>query len=395
MESIELTGGLDLVSAPLATPAGSLRDCLNYEVGWGRGYQRIDGFERFDGHTSPSTTTGWVLTIPLAEVTGTFTPVEDLVWEYQGASGVAGSLVYTTVTASNLIATVILRAGRQRPPLGAVITGRESGATFLLLTPASGAYLEDAFGTHAEYLAALDAASTLLRAEVRPVPGGSTIVGVHYHEDQVYAVRDVSRIQVLEADDAKLEVGMYVYGSYVTPKPVGEVVAVDPLSNTADISPLTSSGFVLTDGEALNVAATIRFSAGTGVEPALFSAATGPAAAWAGVIGYVTTREGGWDKANAGGQMAITGPAPALPAVGQVVTFPGGSFTIQAIYFQYAPAVLVVEEALAQATYAAMWRSTDDGWVRVDTGHTLPFEDGVVDPLAVVTVQQVAWCAFS
>jgi hypothetical protein len=48
-DSMVLDGGLDLVAAKLAIKAGSLSDCLNYEIVDRSGYKRIDGFEPFDG----------------------------------------------------------------------------------------------------------------------------------------------------------------------------------------------------------------------------------------------------------------------------------------------------------------------------------------------------------
>jgi len=49
-----LVGGLDQASPPLTIKAGRLIDCVNYEAGVLGGYQRIDGYERFDGRPSPS-----------------------------------------------------------------------------------------------------------------------------------------------------------------------------------------------------------------------------------------------------------------------------------------------------------------------------------------------------
>lgn len=50
-------GGLDLVTPSLRLAPGVLRASLNFECAPYGGYSRIDGYERFDGHTSPSTAT--------------------------------------------------------------------------------------------------------------------------------------------------------------------------------------------------------------------------------------------------------------------------------------------------------------------------------------------------
>lgn len=47
-------GGLDRETPPWQIRPGFLRDAQNYEVGIHGGYQDIQGYERFDGHVSPS-----------------------------------------------------------------------------------------------------------------------------------------------------------------------------------------------------------------------------------------------------------------------------------------------------------------------------------------------------
>lgn len=47
-------GGLDIMDPPMSVPPGSLIGCLNFEPAIRGGYRRVDGYERFDGHLSPS-----------------------------------------------------------------------------------------------------------------------------------------------------------------------------------------------------------------------------------------------------------------------------------------------------------------------------------------------------
>ena len=51
---IQMRGGIDYEVATIQAAPGSLADCLNYEVSES-GYQRVLGYERFDGQVSPST----------------------------------------------------------------------------------------------------------------------------------------------------------------------------------------------------------------------------------------------------------------------------------------------------------------------------------------------------
>ena len=49
VEPVILGTGLDTVTPPLLAEAGSLSDCLNYEISDTIGYRRIDGYENYDG----------------------------------------------------------------------------------------------------------------------------------------------------------------------------------------------------------------------------------------------------------------------------------------------------------------------------------------------------------
>ena len=49
-------GGLNLMDPPNIVKGGMLLGCLNYEPGVRGGYRRWDGYERFDGHLSPTNT---------------------------------------------------------------------------------------------------------------------------------------------------------------------------------------------------------------------------------------------------------------------------------------------------------------------------------------------------
>lgn len=63
MKDILMSGGLDLVKSKALAAPGTLADCENYEVGIYPGYSPSGGFERFDGHISPSNTDVWDMVI--------------------------------------------------------------------------------------------------------------------------------------------------------------------------------------------------------------------------------------------------------------------------------------------------------------------------------------------
>ena len=56
-----LKGGLNLVDAPITMPPGMILSGINYELLSRDGYRRVDGYERFDGQSSPSDASYWIL----------------------------------------------------------------------------------------------------------------------------------------------------------------------------------------------------------------------------------------------------------------------------------------------------------------------------------------------
>ncbi len=59
-EFFPLTGGLDLITPAIVTPAGRAIAAINYEP-HPRGYRRVEGIEVFDGQPAPSDAEYWVL----------------------------------------------------------------------------------------------------------------------------------------------------------------------------------------------------------------------------------------------------------------------------------------------------------------------------------------------
>src|SRR5574340_1035195 len=53
-DQFALNGGVNVEDPPFLLKPGMLRNCSNFECRPGGGFRRIDGYERFDGHASPS-----------------------------------------------------------------------------------------------------------------------------------------------------------------------------------------------------------------------------------------------------------------------------------------------------------------------------------------------------
>lgn len=180
-----LGGGLDEISQPLAINPGRVIQCLNHEA-LDNGYARIDGFERFDGRTSPTDYSFWLLpfntgTIAIAEddvITGATSgatatvlldpELTDGTWAGTG-EGVLGlrSLTGTFQTNENILVGGIMHAKVAGPQIvGAALSGDDTE--------------EDA----------AEAARTYARGLIQAVPGSGPVRGVWEYAGTVYAFRD-------------------------------------------------------------------------------------------------------------------------------------------------------------------------------------------------------------
>jgi len=167
-------GGLDLVTAATLIRPGYVLDSCNYEIdNINGGYRRINGFERFDGRTSPSSAGYSLIGITLT-----------------------GSLaVGNTITGGTSAATAkILKINTGQLVIGRVtgtfVTGEAlnvSGTPQATTTSAAVASSASTPASHAEYtgLAADD-----LRSDIQKVPGSGQVRGVVLYNGTVFAFRD-------------------------------------------------------------------------------------------------------------------------------------------------------------------------------------------------------------
>ncbi len=166
-------GGLDLLTPAIALSPGKVFDSQNYEPQISGGYRRIDGFERFDGRTSPTSASYWVISITL---TGSIANGVTVTGGTSAATGRAlgifnGVLVLGRVTGTFVSGeTMLVSAASQGTSTSAAI---QSGAP----SPSD----------DADY--ALLAANDR-RADILVVPGSGKIRGVFVFNDITYALRD-------------------------------------------------------------------------------------------------------------------------------------------------------------------------------------------------------------
>lgn len=168
-----LKGGLDVVTPAIALSPGKCFDAQNYILEITGGYKRTPGFERFDGHPSPSEASYWVLPFTL---TGTLAVGNTVTGVTSAATGkilaiVGADLILGRVTGTfNASETLNVGGTPQATTTGLAV---ENGATLPV---------DDA--TYSA-LAADDR-----RADIAAVPGSGPIRGLVFLSDTLYAFRD-------------------------------------------------------------------------------------------------------------------------------------------------------------------------------------------------------------
>lgn len=173
-----LDKGLNLQSAKITAPTGSVLDGLNYEQVDFQGQKRIEGYARYDGSVLPAIDEYHVITLtnPYA---GTTT---DLVATDEGLLGVV------VAVSSNVISVVVINQNII-PEVGdtvyRIVAGVNSNAN-VVTAVATGTNTAADADTHYNNLLTYTA---VLRARIEELPG--PIIGLHWFRDRLYAVADV------------------------------------------------------------------------------------------------------------------------------------------------------------------------------------------------------------
>jgi len=181
-----LQGGLDLETPTMEKPAGALISCKNYEAASRGGYDRIEGFERFDGRPSPTDAAYYTLNFDAGDI----------------EPSVGDSILGGTSAATAEILAVVVASGSwaDNDAVGYLavtkLTGtwqdneniRDAGDSQTHAVMNGTAALKDAeFALHKTYL---KAAREEYRADISTVPGSDDMRGVWLYNGNVYAFRD-------------------------------------------------------------------------------------------------------------------------------------------------------------------------------------------------------------
>lgn len=315
-------GGLDLTTPSLALQPGALRDVLNFECAQSGGYARIQGYERYDGRTAPSTAT--TLIVQVASFTNT--PTVGQVITQAGSGATATIIAVVTAPTPYMAVTAVSGAFDYT---GAITTPGPV-AVGTAVTPMVSVSSQLA----AQYLAA---AADVYRALIGAVPGSGTLLGVvgmiFNNVDNVYAFR---------ANVGGTAVNLYKSSA------AGWVQV--PFYNTVSFT--NGGGFqTLTPGaggqtivagslEVVSGTLTVQNAAGITVQGELDVSSTQPVPADGDILtqGAVTatiqrvmSQSGSWDGGTAIGQFVVTNPSGGSFAAGTATTTSGAVVTLSGV----------------------------------------------------------------
>jgi hypothetical protein len=168
-----LQGGLDLVTPAISISPGCVIDSQNYEPDIAGKYRRIDGYERYDGHSSPTASSYWIVPVT---ITGTVAVGNTITGGSSSATGVVLGIFPGYVVCGRVSGTFTVSESIK---VGGVAQGTVTSA--MLVNGAAPP------SDHADYLLL---AANDQRQFILVVPGAGPIRGVWIFNDVVYAFRD-------------------------------------------------------------------------------------------------------------------------------------------------------------------------------------------------------------
>jgi len=170
-EYTPFAGGLDLISSPLSVSPGMCLACLNYETGTLGGYNRIDGFERFDGQPSPSEQTYEWLNVTF---TGDVVSGDIITGDISGATGQVVTVGDNYLTVTKTTGTFQIESFKVNGVIKGDIVSKVADGTVIVKE-------------HAEIKKAV---ADIYRADISAPPGTGKIEGIFVLKGVVYCVKD-------------------------------------------------------------------------------------------------------------------------------------------------------------------------------------------------------------
>lgn len=315
-------GGLDQTTPSLTLQSGALTGIQNFEVAQSGGYARIEGYERFDGHVSPSAAT--YIIVQVASFTNVPSVGDAITQAGSGATGTVAAVVnastyYMAVTkiSGAFDATGVITKS------GPVTIGTATATTVTISS------LLDA-----QYLAA---AADIYRADIGAVPGSGRILGVvgmtFSGVDYVYAFR--ANVGSTAVDIYKSSAAGWVLVPFQ--KSVSFMAGGGP-----QILPPNTGAQTIRSGQVENVSdtLTVQNNAGITVQGALIVSDTQVEpedgdilyqGAVSATIKRVVWQDGDWEEGSASGQFVIATPTGGNFVAGTAITSSGAVLTLTGV----------------------------------------------------------------
>lgn len=237
----QIDGGLDLVTPPVSVSPGRLQDCENFEVAINQGVKSIDGFERFDGGTSPSGINRlWVCHLTSVVVGDFIAKIEsgfyvggylDLPYSYEGVgqSPLQPRVFYTEMTGASTANVYVATENSEDSQILSLLVG--NAEEYELLTGAGifnpgGSFFSIIVGGIEENAelssvsASLASKATyynIVRGTIQEVPGQGNVLGLFWLKDELYACRDYFALAYnLPTSTPSPNDELYIGASYAT-----------------------------------------------------------------------------------------------------------------------------------------------------------------------------------
>lgn len=173
--AVTLQGGYDLSTPSLLLRSGAFRDGQNFEVAVTGGYDRVGGYERYDGHTVPSSADYTV--VQVVSFTNTPSTGQTITQATSGATGYIIAVGSDYVALTKVTGTFDDTHSITTP--GPVAIGTATVVTVVLTALESAQYI--------------NLAADVYRSDISTVPGSGAVLGVvstiFSSTDYVYAFR--------------------------------------------------------------------------------------------------------------------------------------------------------------------------------------------------------------
>lgn len=236
---LALDKGLDLQTAKIIAPEGSVFDTINYEQVDFQGQKRIDGYTRYDGSALSAVDEYRVMIVD--SINGPSTD-RDLLFYEDKLLGVIGQQEGTTLRYTVIDHNIEVLPDTAVQVVGYSANGEASSWTANVISDVAGQ--EASLDTTAHYEHLLSIMSSL-RSKVEELPG--PIAGLHWFQDRLYAVADVTTVTLVPSLSGDLpngingEIGTYQYQVLGGTAPYAFTISAGNLPPSSSID---SSGIV-------------------------------------------------------------------------------------------------------------------------------------------------------